>query len=58
MRQGKFFVETIPISAPTYFLQHHSCIGKNFEYKIIIQTTNYKIRNRNSKTQFKYILFK
>ena len=21
---GKFFVETIPISAPTYFLQHHS----------------------------------
>ena len=24
MRQGKFFVETIPISAPTYFLQHHS----------------------------------
>ena len=31
---GKFFVETIPISAPTYFLQHTTqpCTTNNSEY--------------------------
>ena len=31
---GKFFVETIPISAPTYFLQHttQACTTNNSEY--------------------------